>query len=244
MDHSQDHPTDTGYSPDRWAFDDQVTQVFDDMLARSIPQLDVMRRACYDLAVRFRMPHTDIVDLGASRGASIAPLVDLWGMTNSFVLVETSPPMLDVLRDRFGGFVDGPSPCVRIKDLDLAKDFPPCMASVIQSILTMMFVPLECRQQLVQDVYDSLQDGGAFILVEKVLGATAQVNGLMVDLYHGFKAQNGYSQDDIERKRLALSGVLVPVTAAWNEQLLTQAGFRAVDCFWRWMNFCGWVAIK
>lgn len=45
---------------------------------------------------------------------------------------------------------------------------------------------------------------------------------------------------------LALEGVLlVPVTARWNEDLLERAGFKAVDCFWRSLNyFAGWVAVK
>lgn len=55
---------------------------------------------------------------------------------------------------------------------------------------------------------------------------------------------NGYTQEEIRRKRLALEGVLVPVTAKWNEELLHNAGFRQVDCFWRWMNFAGWIALK
>ena len=35
----------------RWSFDDSVTQVFDDMLMRSIPQYDVMRNATIDLII-------------------------------------------------------------------------------------------------------------------------------------------------------------------------------------------------
>jgi len=66
----------------------------------------------------------------------------------------------------------------------------------------------------------------------------------MVDLYYRLKSANGYSQEEIQRKRMSLEGVLVPVTAAWNEELLRQAGFQQVDCFWRWMNFAGWVALK
>lgn len=86
--------------------------------------------------------------------------------------------------------------------------------------------------------------GGALIFVEKVLGSTADLDGVMVDTYYALKAQNGYSQEQIERKRLSLEGVFVPVTAKWNEELLYSAGFAEVDCFWRWMNFAGWIAIK
>jgi tRNA (cmo5U34)-methyltransferase len=56
--------------------------------------------------------------------------------------------------------------------------------------------------------------------------------------------RNGYTEAEVERKRLALEGVLVPVTAAWNEDLLFGAGFTSVDCFWRYLNFAGWVAVR
>lgn len=82
------------------------------------------------------------------------------------------------------------------------------------------------------------------ILVEKILGASAEIDEKLVQLYYSLKAQNGYSPYEIERKKLSLEGVLVPVTAKWNEELLHNAGFSQVDCFWRWMNFAGWIAIK
>mgnify|MGYP001601651293 CR=1 FL=1 len=66
----------------------------------------------------------------------------------------------------------------------------------------------------------------------------------MVDAYHELKERHGYSREEIDRKRLALEGVLVPVTARWNEDMLRRAGFREVDCVWRWMNFAGWGAVK
>ena len=65
----------------------------------------------------------------------------------------------------------------------------------------------------------------------------------MVKHYHQLKKHNGYSDELIERKRLSLEGVLVPVTARWNEELLRSAGFTQVDCFWRWMNFSAWVGV-
>ena len=80
--------------------------------------------------------------------------------------------------------------------------------------------------------------------VAKTAGSPADIDAVMVDSYYELKAHNGYSQEQIERKRLSLEGVLVPVTAAWNEEMLRRTGFAEVDCFWRWMNFAGWIAVK
>jgi tRNA (cmo5U34)-methyltransferase len=111
-------------------------------------------------------------------------------------------------------------------------------------VLTLQFTPIDYRQRILHDVFRHTVPGGALILVEKILGASTGLGAMMIDLYHAHKTGNGYSVEEVERKRLALEGVLVPVTARWNEELLSGAGFDEVDCFWRWMNFCGWVAVK
>jgi len=233
---------DTGYAPERWAFDDEVTRVFEDMLQRSIPQYDVMRKAVADVANRFVQRHSDIVDLGCSRGEALAPLVYKWGAHVHFVGVEVSEPMLAAARERYKGYID--AKVVDIRALDLRKDYPPMKASVTLSIFTLQFVPVEYRQRILREAYRATLPGGALILVEKVLGAGAEANGLMVDLYHAMKVENGYTPDEVERKRLSLEGVLAPMTARWNEEMLRAAGFTQIDCFWRWMNFAGWVAVK
>lgn len=66
----------------------------------------------------------------------------------------------------------------------------------------------------------------------------------LVRNYYALKRHNGYDDEEIQRKRLSLEGRLVPITAAWNEQLLRSAGFTETECFWRWMNFAGWIAAK
>lgn len=234
--------TDSGYAAPKWRFDEEVTRVFDDMLARSIPQYDVMRKAVFDVACRFVQPQTDVVDLGCSRGEAIAPLVDRFGAANRFVGVEVSPPMLEALRERFRHYIH--AGVVSIQETNLREDYPAVRASVTLSVLTLQFIPIEYRQRVVRRVFKSTVPGGAFILVEKVLGNTADIDEMMVSLYYQMKRNNGYSQEQIERKRLSLEGVLVPVTARWNEELLRMAGFTQIDCFWRWMNFAGWVAVR
>jgi tRNA (cmo5U34)-methyltransferase len=236
--------TSLGHTPPgrHWEFDSSVTAVFDDMLRRSIPQYEVMRHAVTDLATRYIKPNTDVVDLGCSLGEALAPLVDRFGADCRYVGVEVSPPMLEAARTRFRSLID--AGVVQILDLDLRTGFPRVSASVALSVLTIQFTPIEHRLRILENIHASLLTGGAFIFVEKVIGASASLDHDFVELYYEFKRASGYTREEIERKRLSLEGVLVPVTARWNEELLRTVGFRHLDCFWRWMNFAGWIAVK
>jgi tRNA (cmo5U34)-methyltransferase len=225
-----------------WVFDAEVTAALDDMLQRTVPQYDSMRQACFDLACLYRQPETDIVDLGCSRGAAMAPLVERHGATNHFVGVDVSEPMVEAARARFASYID--AGVVDIRLCDLRRGYPPVRASVTLAILTVQWVPVEHRQQLLAAAREHTVPGGALILVEKVLGATAAMDDVLVHLHHAMKAANGYTQESIETKRRSLEGVLVPVTAARNEDMLRAAGFDDVECVWRWMNFAAWIAVR
>lgn len=230
---------DTGYAPDKWAFDGEVTRVFDDMLARSIPDYAAMRELVTDLAVRFAQPTTAVVDLGTSRGEALAAVYDRLGARVRYIGCEVSEPMLAAARERFRDHH-----LVRIEATDLRTEYPNATASVVLSVLTLMFVPIEHRQRVLRRAYESLTEGGALILVEKVLGSSSRIDEAFVDRYWTMKREHGYSADDVRRKALALEGVLVPLTARWNEDALAAAGFREVDCFWRVGNFAGWIAVR
>lgn len=230
-----------GLRAEKWKFDQAVTGVFDDMLERSIPQYEVMRQTCFDIGSTFVEPGTEVVDLGCSTGLALDPFVKRFGAQNRFIGVEMSDPMLQVVRDKYAGF---PVSVVDIRKLDLRTDYPSARASLTLAVLTIQFTPIEYRQKIMSNIYKNTAMDGALILVEKVLGESSFTNEILVQTYHSMKAKNGYSQDEIERKRLQLEGVLVPVAAKWNEEMLEKAGFSHVECFWRWCNFAGWLAIK
>ena len=97
---------------------------------------------------------------------------------------------------------------------------------------------------MVHDIYEHTVPGGALVLVEKVLGNSNATDRLMTDLYYGLKRANGYGEEEIEREAAQPGGRPGPVAAAWNEDLLRRAGFDDVECFWRCLNFAGWVAVK
>ena len=223
-----------------WEFDSQVTEVFDDMLKRSIPGFDVMREITTSIAAKFAISETYILDLGCSKGGAIAKLVEVLDESYKFRGIEISEPMRLEAQKRFK---DSKSR-VEIIDMDLRINFPKDPTSVVLSVLTLQFIPIEYRQKIVKQVYDCLIPGGAFILVEKVLGSDAVINEILVKEYYDLKGKNGYTEEQINTKRRSLEGILVPVTAKWNEEILAKSGFQSVDSFWRNLNFVGWVAIK
>jgi tRNA (cmo5U34)-methyltransferase len=227
--------------PGEWSFDDDVAGGFDEMLDRSIPQLDVMRGAVSSLVtVATNAVPGDVLDLGCSRGGAIADYLPRIASRARVYGYEVSAPMLKAAKERFAD-----DERVTIHEVDLRQPLPPLSRplAAVTAVLTVQFVPIEHRQRLIADCHRLLAPGGLLVLVEKVLAATALLNEIEVALYYERKRQTGYSEEEIQRKRLALEGILVPVTADWNVQMLHQAGFGAVDGFWRWMNFAGWVAV-
>jgi tRNA (cmo5U34)-methyltransferase len=229
----------------RWEFNQEVADVFDNMLERSIPQYHRMREAVFAIGRRFVRPTTLVVDLGCSRGEALAPFAQLdhegpAGGTTRCIGVETSPAMVAAARERFAG-----DKGVAIVEADLRRrdSVPRGATSLTLLVLTLQFVPIEYRARVLADVRRATVDGGALILVEKVVTLDGLLDEMFRAIYHDTKLRAGYGQGEVERKRLALEGVLVPRSADENERALYAAGFRHVECFWRWLNFAGWVAI-
>jgi tRNA (cmo5U34)-methyltransferase len=224
----------------KWQFDQDVANVFDDMLQRSIPNYYEMRALVNALSLEYARTGTTVVDLGCSHGETIADIYRVAGDTVRYVGVEISKPMIERARKRF---MEG-YPTVDICEMDLRHEYPFAeRAGLTLSVLTLMFIPIEYRLNVLQTVRDNLASDGAFILVEKVLGEGSIIDRMMVRQYLKMKRDNGYTEDQIERKRLSLEGVLVPVSAGYNVDMLKQVGFSHIDCFWRSLNFCGFIAL-
>lgn len=233
----------------KWKFDEQVASVFDTMLSQSIPSYDRMRELCFALGKQFVTKDSGIVDLGASLGRAIEPFINQFGASNHYFLYEVSEAMRTRLENN-PTFADPnevhilKESIVNLGRYGLWKTPEYSFNSLILSVLTLQFTPIEYRQTILNRIYASLQPGGAFMLVEKVLGHTKQIDDVMISTYYKMKGDNGYTQEQIAAKRKSLEGVLVPVKAKWNEDLLREAGFSQVDCFYRDLNFAGWIAIK
>ena len=232
----QDNVMPTG----KWTFDSEVTDVFDNMLERSIPDYHNMRELVKKIGFRYAKIGTSIIDIGCSNGNAIAPFIKIYGDDLSYILIDCSRPMIEAAKKRFGQSNEN----MKIINYDIKQGIPKCNISLCLSILTLQFTPIEYRHKILKSVYDNLCDGGALIIVEKVLGNTAEIDNILTTEYYTIKSENAYTQEQIQSKRKSLEGVLVPITARWNEDLFRETGFKQVDCFWRYLNFAGWICIK
>lgn len=226
-----------------FSFDENVTECFSDMISRSIPGYDSMRYLVYNISKNYVKHKTDIVDIGCSNGESINPFIQHYGAVNTYRLIDNSKPMIEAVKKRYSGLID--AGVVNIYHHDLTNGLPmQFCSSVIISCLTLQFVPIEYRTKILTDVYNSLIDGGCFIFVEKLLCNSSDTNNIFVNEYYNIKRQNGYTDEQIETKRKALQNVLVPLTEQMNIELLRHAGFKTIDCFWRCLNFAGYICVK
>lgn len=230
---------------EKWEFDEEVADCFENMLERSIPDYENMRKLCVNMCDSLILKDKSLfylLDLGCSDGLNMKEFTYKYGARGNYTLVDCSKPMLEKCRSKYHNYIG--NDLMKVLEMDLRKHFPVGMYDVILSVLTLLFIPIQYRQQIVQKIYNNLRPLGVFILVEKVLGNSASIDDALVENYYKMKHENGYSYEQIERKKLSLEGVQVPVTSNWNIDLLKQAGFKQIDVFWRNLNFEGYVAIK
>ena len=225
----------------KWEFDGDVAKCFANMLERSIPDYKSMRSLVYELGEKFVKPGTWITDIGCSTGLAIEPFYNTHKDECGYFMVDNSEAMIQECECKFAVGIEQGN--VKLVNGNFWEAEMPEAQSLVLSILSLQFMPTAYRQQILNQIHETLQPGGAFILVEKVI-ADDDTDNLMVESYYDMKRANGYSEEAIQAKRRSLENVLSPLKAEWNENMLHEAGFQKVDMFWRCLNFCGWIAIK
>lgn len=214
--------TDPASGERAFRFDAAVAQVFDDMALRSIPCYQELQALTVVLARRYAAQNTTIYDLGCSTGTTLHNILAALPDRNLRAIgIDSCAEMLERARAK----------CARLTTtLDLRcnpienGNFEP--ASFITALYTVQFVPTDKRLELLTKIRNALSTDGALLIAEKTAGTTSDEQQLLDDLYYAFKERQGYSREEIERKRAALEGVLIPLTRAENEELLKSAGFR------------------
>ena len=223
-------------------FGAEVVAVFDDMVGRSVPFYAEMQRMISELAADFVAEGSNVYDLGCSTGTTLLAMHPTVHPAARFIGIDKSEDMLARCQKKVGGALAGRSLELRCGDLNQGVEID--NASLVTLILTLQFVRPLHRDRLISDVFKGLNNNGCLILVEKVLGEDSLFNRLFIKYYYDLKRRNGYSETEIAQKRDALENVLIPYKLLENREVLLRSGFRYVDVFFKWYNFCGMVAVK
>ena len=225
-------------------FNAQVADAFDDMAARSIPGYHASLETAVWLATEHvapRFPTGTLYDLGASTGALEHALLPHKACENwRFVAIDKSPEMAERAQARLAEHRRADRVQWRVEDVQdsVIED-----AAMVVSHYCLQFVAPENRHDIVARIYAGLRPGGYLLLSEKTCDETHE-SPYFRSRYEAFKRANGYTQEEIDNKKKALRGVLMPWRAEENEQAMIDAGFETPVLLMKHWNFSTWIARK
>jgi tRNA (cmo5U34)-methyltransferase len=223
-------------------FNSKVADVFDDMVSRSVPYYDEMQRMVCELAADFACPDTNLYDLGCSTATTMLMMDHLLDPSVKFIGFDNSEDMLAKARQKIE--THGTPRNIELISADMHQNLHMENASVVTMLLTLQFVRPLHRERVMKNIFNGLNDNGCIIMLEKLTCEDNIFNRLFINHYYDYKRRSGYSETEITQKREALENVLIPYRIEENVALLKDSGFRSVEIFFRWYNFCGIVAIK
>lgn len=221
-------------------FNGEVSSVFDEHIIKSIPCYTEVHNMIANMSDWFIEENTNIYDLGTATGKCISSInfrhrdkkVNFIGVDKSIEMIDLAKRRTSLLSTNF-------------VNLDiLNKKLIIENASIITSILTLQFIPIQDRLSVVNKVYNGLNKGGAFIVFEKIEVDNPMLNRIYLDVYSDFKLTNGFSAEEVVNKSKAIRGVMRPLSIDENLKIFKNAGFRNVDIFFKWCNFIGFILIK
>lgn len=223
-----------------WNFE-EISGEFDEHVRRSVPLYDEGHELVCQIS-DFVLPQNDavVLELGTSTGA----LAERFLRHNAqredlrYIGLDRVGSMLDEARKRLAA--DTRAEFVE-EDL-LIHPFEKC--NMVLSYYSIQFVHPRHRQDVFNRIYEALEWGGAFLLFEKVRAPDARFQDMAAQIYHEYKLQQGFSEEEILNKQRSLKGVLEPFSTQGNLDLLERAGFVDVMTVMKWVCFQGFLAIK
>ncbi|TMP42430.1 carboxy-S-adenosyl-L-methionine synthase CmoA [Pseudoalteromonas citrea] len=225
-----------------FSFDENVVEVFPDMIQRSVPGYATIVSTMGKLAGQYAQSNSNLYDLGCSLGAvTLSMRRNIEKQNCEIIAVDNSKAMVERCQLHLKGFKsDVPVNVVLgdITELELKN------ASVVALNFTLQFIPQEQREDVLKRIFNSLKPGGVLLLSEKIKGENELTDNLLIDLHHDFKRHNGYSELEISQKRTAIENVMRPNTLSTHLERLNTIGFSQTQVWYQCFNFCSLVAIK
>ena len=226
-------------------FNDEVAEVFDDMISRSVPLYMEQQGMIKEIGKYFSVKGTNIYDLGCSTATTLINLCNEVDSSICLIGYDKSLPMIKRAKEKIKlyGFEDR----IEVRYCDFNGELDELSmenASLVTMCWTLQFIRPLKRDNLIQKIYDALIENGVLLVTEKILTNNSLMNRIFVNFYYDYKKRQGYSNEEIVGKREALENVLVPYRVDENIEMLKRNGFEIVETYFQWYNFTGFICIK
>lgn len=203
--------------PDRFEFDDAVSEIFPNMAERSIPNYYKFHALHAEIVARwYGRDHLTLLDVGASHGEFFNALKN-WYKNHPLdepqpimhmVAIDTSPKMCEIMRAKHpdvfvmeGSITD----TAFVQSLGGQTQF-----DVVNATYVLQFIEPAKQLEALCILGSLVKPGGLLILGQKE--ECRGVLGVMLhEQYIRWRMSNGYSREEIEAKTRALAGSMWPM---------------------------------
>ena len=228
-----------------WKFSGEVTKTFDTHVSKSVPMYLEGHDLICDLSDFFVKSDSVVYELGCSTGTLLLKLAEHNSNKHAahFIGIDIEPDMVEFAENKRKAASSSDFPLVTfIADDALTMNMEP--TDLVICYYTVQFIRPSQRQELINEIYQKMNWGGALLLFEKVRGADARFQDIITSLYTDYKLRVGYTPDNIILKARSLKGVLEPFSTQGNIDMLKRAGFQDINTIQKYLCFEGFLAIK
>ena len=147
----------------KFEFDEAVASVFDDMLTRSVPFYDELRKLVISLILAEQKEGKKVLDLGSSTAKFLLDLHSKMDVNMMLKGIDNSQAMLDRAKQKCQAF--GANIELELADM---LNYEYHQEDIIVANYTLQFIRPMQRVELIKRLYEGLNDDGIFIFSEKV----------------------------------------------------------------------------
>jgi tRNA (cmo5U34)-methyltransferase len=226
------------FSPGGWKFTPEVTDVFDEHVAASVPYYPLIQAIVAE-TTDWLLPNGGVyVDVGASTGTTAALIARRHPDRHiRAYLYDEVPEMLDKATEKLAGFGNLK---VERRHKNVLSGMDHIPSDLITALFTLQFIAPEQRGAVLVELRRRSKPTGALIVAEKIRPTNSLWAEIACDASHDFKAEHGLSDTAIRQKAKALRGVLRPSTEDQLIDSIECSGWVTPEILFRWHQ---WVVV-
>lgn len=225
-----------------FSFNEEVTEVFEDMIDRSVPGYKTSLNLAGYYSKKYSQDNSNIYDLGCSLGASTKVLLNSMNNKNlKIISIDNSSAMIKKCNKFFSSYIEKGCLELKLEDINISEIVN---ASVVVINFVLQFLDRDKRTLLIEKIFKGLNPGGGLLISEKVHFESDRESKNISLLHHLFKEKNGYTKMEIAAKRDSLEGVMVTETEEVHFQRMKGVGFRKGEKLMSNLNFATYLFTK